>query len=51
MEEQTEKIAETTVDVMPIVQTTSVQLPKILTFTGRTKPHKRLIGKAWTQRN
>ena len=51
MEEQTEKIAETAADVMPIVQTTSVQLPKILTFTGRTKPHKQLIGKSWIQRS
>ncbi|EFC73828.1 hypothetical protein HMPREF0660_00405 [Prevotella melaninogenica D18] len=51
MEEQIEKIVETTTDVMPIVQTTSVQLPKVLTITGRTKPHKQLIGKAWTQRS
>ena len=51
MEEQIEKIVETTTDVMSIVQTTSVQLPKILTFTGRTKPHKQLIGKSWTQRS
>ena len=51
MEEQIEKIVETTADVMPIVQTTSVQLPKILTLTGRTKLHTQLIGKAWIQRN